>query len=130
MSIRWLTIFLDFPGRDFGAGVAFWREVTGSELSPYRGEAGEFATLLPSDGDAYLRVQRISEGIGGCHLDLHVDLGDAGKPAPGTACPLTSTSPARPPSDWPNSTWRWAVRSSRCFLPGWRWPIPLGASTV
>jgi hypothetical protein len=26
MSIRWLTIFLDFPGWDFGAGVAFWQE--------------------------------------------------------------------------------------------------------
>jgi hypothetical protein len=242
MPFRWLTIFLDFPGQDFGPGVAFWREVTGSGLSPYRGPAGEFATLLPAQGDAYLRVQRISEGNGGCHLDLHVDPGagsledaaaratmlgaclrrrdddlivadspggftfcfvpwegetavpgpvhlggggtsradqlcldippdaferecsfwaalsswdlrpgalpefaylarsggcrpgscssDAGKPAPGTACPLTSTSPARTPSAWPNGTWRWAVSSARCFLPGWRWPTQPDASTV
>jgi hypothetical protein len=70
---RWLTLFLDFPAEAFDAGVAFWREVTGSDLSPFRGPAGEFATLLPPDGDAYLRVQRIADGSGGCHLDLHAD---------------------------------------------------------
>jgi glyoxalase superfamily protein len=75
---RWLTLFLDFPGDSFDAGVAFWREVTGSALSPFRGTAGEFATLLPPDGDAYLRVQRIADGSGGVHLDLHAD------PAAGT----------------------------------------------
>ncbi len=75
MQIRWLTIFLDFPGPVFGAEVAFWREVTGSGLSPFRGPEGEVATLLPAHGDAYLRVQRVREGNGGCHLDLHVDTG-------------------------------------------------------
>jgi Glyoxalase-like domain len=75
MSFRWLTIFLDFPAGPFGAGVAFWREVTGSGLSAARGADGEFATLLPASGDAYLRVQRIRDGAGGCHLDLHVDPG-------------------------------------------------------
>jgi len=73
IPVRWLTVFLDFPAGSFGAGVAFWREVTGSGLSPFRGAAGEFATLLPADGDAYLRVQRIAGGSGGHHLDLHVD---------------------------------------------------------
>ena len=77
MAIRWLTIFLDFPAQDFGTGVAFWREITGSGLSPYRGTDGEFATLLPSDGDPWLRVQRVRDGTGGCHLDLHLDGGDA-----------------------------------------------------
>jgi hypothetical protein len=62
VPVRWLTVFLDFPAGSFGAGVAFWREVTGSGLSPFRGAAGEFATLLPADGDAYLRVQRIADG--------------------------------------------------------------------
>ncbi len=65
VPVRWLTVFLDFPADSFGAGVAFWREVTGSGLSPFRGAAGEFATLLPTDGDAYLRVQRIADGSGG-----------------------------------------------------------------
>ena len=78
MLFRWLTLFLDFPAEAFDAGVAFWREVTGSELSPFRGPAGEFATLLPPAADAYLRVQRTADGSSGCHLDLHVD------PAAGT----------------------------------------------
>jgi Glyoxalase-like domain len=80
---RWLTLFLDFPAGSFDAGVAFWREVTGTTLSPFRGPAGEFATLLPPDGDAYLRVQRIAGGSGGVHLDLHVDpaVGTVDQPA-------------------------------------------------
>ncbi len=73
VRFRWLTIFLDFPSGAFWTGVAFWREITGSGLSPSRGAAGEFATLLPPAGDAYLRVQRVAAGSGGCHLDLHVD---------------------------------------------------------
>jgi hypothetical protein len=73
IPVRWLTVFLDFPAGSFGAGVAFWREVTGSTLSPFRGAAAEFATLLPTDGDAYLRIQRVAGGSGGHHLDLHVD---------------------------------------------------------
>jgi predicted enzyme related to lactoylglutathione lyase len=74
MRIRWLTVFLDFPGDGFERGTAFWREVTGSALSPFRGPGGEFATLLPADGDPYLRVQRTDEGPARYHLDLHVDL--------------------------------------------------------
>lgn len=73
MRLRWLTIFLDFPADSFKAGVTFWGAVTGSGLSAYRGAAAEFATLLPPTGDAYLRVQRVAAGGGGCHLDLHVD---------------------------------------------------------
>jgi Glyoxalase-like domain len=75
VSIRWLTVFLDFPAGRFDAGVAFWRAVTGYGLSPARGADGEFATLLPPSGDAYLRVQRVGAGAGGCHLDLHVEGG-------------------------------------------------------
>jgi Glyoxalase-like domain len=73
IAVEWLTVFLDFPAGSFDAGVAFWREVTGYELSPFRGTAAEFATLLPPAGDAYLRVQRTADGSGGHHLDLHVD---------------------------------------------------------
>ena len=75
MPVRWLTVFLDFPAQSFDAGVAFWREVTGSTLSGFRGAAGEFATLLPPAGDACLRVQRTADGSSGHHLDLHVDHG-------------------------------------------------------
>jgi len=73
VSFRWLTVFFDFPAGTFDRGVDFWREVTGCGLSSFRGADGEFATLLPVSGDAYLRVQRVRAGAGGCHLDLHVD---------------------------------------------------------
>lgn len=69
----WVTVFLDFPAGSFDAAAAFWGQVTGYGLSPSRGTNGEFATLLPPSGDAYLRVQRLRSGPGGCHLDLHVD---------------------------------------------------------
>jgi Glyoxalase-like domain len=73
VTFRWLTVFFDFPAPAFEPSVAFWREVTGSGLSAPRGGQGQFATLLPPSGDAYLRVQRVLDGDGGCHLDLHVD---------------------------------------------------------
>ena len=72
MDIRWVTVFLDFPPSSHHAGVTFWQAVTGYRLSPVRGADGQFATLLPPSGDAYLRVQRVRTG-GGCHLDLHLD---------------------------------------------------------
>lgn len=78
MRLRWLTVFLDFPAGGFAAGVAFWQAVTGCGLSSFRGPTADFATLLPRPGDAYLRVQRVLSGAGGCHLDLHTDsLGEA-----------------------------------------------------
>lgn len=73
MSIKWVTAFLDFPDATFAEGTVFWQHVVGSSLSPPRGQFGEFATLLPSSGDAYLRVQRLEEGAASCHVDLHVD---------------------------------------------------------
>lgn len=68
-----MTGFFDFPAPDFEAGRDFWLGVTGYALSPSRGSRGDFATLVPGDGDAYLRVQRIYDGPARCHLDLHVD---------------------------------------------------------
>ncbi len=73
MTPFWLSAFLDFAPDHFDAGVAFWRGVTGYELSAVRGDEGEFATLLPPVGDDYLRVQRIVDGASRVHLDLHVD---------------------------------------------------------
>ncbi|WP_412475469.1 VOC family protein [Gordonia sp. LUNF6] len=73
MHVRWLTAFFDFPASEFGAEVTFWRAISGSTVSPPRGEFKEFATLEPFHGDPYLRVQRVDGGPGGMHLDLHVD---------------------------------------------------------
>lgn len=67
----WVTAFLDLPAAAHAAGVEFWRGVTGYTLSPVRGEHDEFATLAPPSGDAHVRVQRVSAGPGGVHLDLH-----------------------------------------------------------
>ena len=67
----WLTAFLDLAADELDPAVAFWQGVTGYELSPPRGEHDEFATLLPPDGEAFLRVQRIGSRRSGVHLDLH-----------------------------------------------------------
>jgi hypothetical protein len=74
MSIRWVTAFIDLPAAEAETAEAFWQELTMSGLSSRRGPDGEFATLLPTHGDAYLRFQRVREGDGGSHLDLHIDL--------------------------------------------------------
>ncbi|GAA4711384.1 VOC family protein [Nocardioides conyzicola] len=68
----WVSAFLDFGSGDFERGVAFWRDVTGYAVSDPRGETGQFATLVPPDGDDYLRVQHLDDGPGRVHLDLHV----------------------------------------------------------
>lgn len=69
MRMRWITGFLDSPGPE---AEGFWLAVTGSTLSARR-DGGTFATLLPADGDAYLRVQVVGDGPPRAHLDLHVD---------------------------------------------------------
>ena len=74
LQIRWVTVFLDYPAEGVEAGTRFWQRVTGYGLSPVRGEHGQFATLLPPDGDAYLRLQRLGEGVARVHLDLNLDL--------------------------------------------------------
>jgi hypothetical protein len=72
ISPFWVSAFLDFGSGDFDRGTAFWRDVTGYAVSETRGETDQFATLVPPDGDDYLRVQHLDEGPGRIHLDLHV----------------------------------------------------------
>jgi glyoxalase superfamily protein len=72
-SPYWVSAFLDFAPGSFDRGVAFWRGVTGYALSAPRGEDDQFATLVPPDGDDYLRVQHLTDGAGRIHLDLHVE---------------------------------------------------------
>lgn len=69
----WVSAFLDFAPGDAERGIAFWQGVTGYTLSARRGADGEFATLVPPDGDDYLRVQSLADGTGRVHLDLHVE---------------------------------------------------------
>ena len=72
MAIAWVTAFIDRPADSFNSAVRFWLAATTCSLSAPRGDRDQFATLVPPDGDAYLRVQRV-DGGGGSHLDLHVD---------------------------------------------------------
>jgi len=105
MSVGWLTAFLDFPAEDFAAGTAFWLAVTATTLSPVRGEDGEFATLVPTAGDAFLRVQRLGGGPARVHLDVHrADAEFAVRRSPGgfEFCDVDGDERARPaPVGWP-----------------------------
>ncbi len=71
-QVTWLSAFLDLPVEEYAAAATFWSGVTGFPLSPPRGAYDEFASLLPPEGDDYLRLQRIAEGEPGIHLDLSV----------------------------------------------------------
>ncbi len=68
-----MYLFLDTPAADAGSSWAYWAEVTRSTVSPVRGEHGQFATLLPVTGDAWLKVQSVEAGPGGVHLDIDTD---------------------------------------------------------
>lgn len=63
--------FLDLPEQGFDTGLEYWRAVTGTTLSAWRGEHQQFVTLLPAQGDPWLKVQRVG-GMGGVHVDLDV----------------------------------------------------------
>lgn len=72
MQPVWITAFLDFAPERFEEGVRFWSAATEYDLSTRRGHTDELATLVPPDGDAFLRVQRLATGSDRIHLDLHV----------------------------------------------------------
>jgi hypothetical protein len=69
----WVSAFLDLAPGGFDRGVEFWSGVTGYAVSEPRGERDHFVTLVPPDGDDYLRVQHLADGPGRIHLDLHVE---------------------------------------------------------
>ena len=73
MTPFWASGYLDLDPASYDVGVAFWRDVTGWQVSPSRGEAGEFATFVPPEGDPHLLVQRLAVGPSRIHVDLHVD---------------------------------------------------------
>lgn len=72
-EVRWAWIFLDTPVRDAERSWTFWSEVTGQDLVDRRGAHGEFATLRPSRGGAWVKLQALRAGPGRVHLDLDVD---------------------------------------------------------
>jgi hypothetical protein len=76
MTVVWTTAFLDAPTPTHTADVAFWAAATNATVSARRGDVAQFATLVPADGDAFLRVQRLGDQPR-IHVDLHVDDLDA-----------------------------------------------------
>jgi hypothetical protein len=66
--------FLDLPEEGFDEAVRFWCTVLDSTLTAPRGDRGQFATLVPRAGHAWVKVQRLGEGP-----RVHVDLDMAGR---------------------------------------------------
>lgn len=77
LPVRWITAFLDTPAASAAGSQAYWQAVTATTASAVRGDHDEFRTLLPAEGDAYLRTQVVPDGLPRLHLDLHVDDLDA-----------------------------------------------------
>ncbi len=63
--------FLDRPRDRFEIAAQFWCAVTGSTLSARRGDLGQWATFLPPNGSAHVKLQAVDVCRGG-HLDLEV----------------------------------------------------------
>jgi hypothetical protein len=76
-DITWVTALLDTDEARAPDVERFWCAVTGSLPSARRGRREEFVTLLPPDGEAFLKAQTVGlSPPGGLHLDLHaVDVG-------------------------------------------------------
>lgn len=73
-AIRWTHVFADRPRPLEEAVRAFWAAVTGSTVSPARGERGEFATFLPpGTADPSVKHRTVADGSGWAHVDLCVE---------------------------------------------------------
>ncbi len=74
VDVRWMWVFLDTVAPQAPPSWSFWEQVTRSTMSPRRGERGEFATLVPAAGAAWIKLQAVGRpGPGaGVHLDLDV----------------------------------------------------------
>lgn len=70
----WVHLFLDVPRARWQEAVGFWSAATGWATSPSRGEDGQFVTLVPQEGDPWLKMQALDGTEPRIHLDL--DAGD------------------------------------------------------
>lgn len=74
--VPWIQVFLDTPAASFDEAMDFWAAVTGWQPSQRRGEDGQFLTLLPPAGSAYVKLQAVDRPAG-----IHLDLDTADRPA-------------------------------------------------
>jgi Glyoxalase-like domain len=72
MPISWLTAMLDVPDDRFEPARRFWEEATAMRVAG-KSNRQDRAILVPSVGDAYLAMGRVSACPGGCRLVLNVD---------------------------------------------------------
>lgn len=66
----WFHLFLDVPHEGWEEAVEFWSAATGWALSAPRGEDGQFLTLVPQEGDSWLKMQAVDDPAPRIHLDL------------------------------------------------------------
>lgn len=74
--LPWIQVFLDTPTAAFDEAVGFWSAVTGWTPSDRRGEDGQFLTLVPAVGAAYVKMQAVDQPAG-----IHLDLDSTDRPA-------------------------------------------------
>ena len=74
--VPWIQVFLDTPAASLDEAVDFWAAVTGWQPSERRGEDGQFLTLLPPAGSAYVKLQAVDRPAG-----VHLDLDTTDRPA-------------------------------------------------
>lgn len=65
----WIHLFIDVPREDWARSVTFWSTATEVAPSAAWGEDGQFRTLEPGAGDAWVHVQAI-DGPPRMHVDL------------------------------------------------------------
>lgn len=70
MTPTWIQMFLDVPRAAYAESVAFWAAATEQPSSPARGEDGQFVTLVPAEGSAWIKLQAIDGDFPRIHLDL------------------------------------------------------------
>lgn len=73
----WIRVFLDVPSASWDAALAFWPAATECESVEILGETGQFARLVPAQGESWVEIQRIDDA----QPRLHLDLDSTGRPA-------------------------------------------------
>jgi Glyoxalase-like domain len=66
------AVVIDLPPAGHGPGLAFWQAATGQSLTRFDGHPEYHGGALPG-GDTWLLVQRLGDGPGRVHLDIHTD---------------------------------------------------------
>ena len=72
VKLLWIAAVVELGDPEFGRGLDFWCGATGATRSEPAEPPNEAVTLLPRDGDPFLRVQRSTDGTCGIRLELFV----------------------------------------------------------